>query len=162
MTQMKQQGVPQAEPWNGGIGPQQIAWLNSQLEAASRAGQKVIVFCHYPVYPAAAHNLWNDTELIGVLEAHACVAAYINGHNHAGGYAVHHGIHYLTVPGMVETRDTTAFAVCQVGGDAPARADRQGHILPGHRPTRGQLAIVGYGRTPGYLWQTLRKHTEES
>lgn len=165
--QMKQQGIPQAEPWNGGIGPQQLAWLNGQLQAASRAGQKVIVFCHYPVYPAAAHNLWNDTELIGVLEAHDCVVAYINGHNHAGDYAVHHGIHYLTVPGMVETPDTTAFAVCQVGGDgrcggAPALSDRQGRMLPGHRPTRGQLAIVGYGRTPGYLWQTLRKHTEES
>ncbi len=108
--------------------------------------------------PAAAHNLWNDTELIGVLESHTCVVAYINGHNHAGGYGLKNGIHYLTVPGMVETPDTTAYAVFQVGAAAGPDAvsvfeRRAGIALPGHRPTQGQVAVVGYGRTPGYLWQ---------
>jgi hypothetical protein len=42
------------------------------------------------------------------------VAAYISGHNHAGHYGELDGVHYLTVPGMVDTPEQSAFAVARV------------------------------------------------
>jgi len=39
------------------------------------------------------------------------------GHDHRGGYAVKNGIHYLTVHGMVETEDSTSYAVVHVDGE---------------------------------------------
>ena len=117
-----------AHTWNGAVSTLQLTWLDRQLAQADRANEKVIVFCHFPVFPSNAHNLWNDHEVIGILESHRCVVAYMNGHNHAGNYGVKRGIHYVTVPGMVETADTAAYAVTQVHTD--------------------QLQLDGYGRTP--------------
>jgi calcineurin-like phosphoesterase family protein len=110
-------GAPNAQAWNGGVGPKQLRWLKTTLADARSAGEKAIVFCHFPVYPPDQHNLWNDTEVVEALEASGAVVAYINGHNHAGGHAVKNGIHYLTVQGMVETEDSTAYAVVRVGDD---------------------------------------------
>ena len=63
---------------------------------------------HHPVYPLSrGHNLWNDQELIALIEKHSCVAAYINGHNHNGAYAVKNGVHYLTLKGMVDTEENS-------------------------------------------------------
>ena len=117
LEQLTAAGAPNAQAWNGAVGPQQLDWLARRLADARDAGDKAIVFCHFPVYPPNAHNLWNDTEVIEVLEASGSVVAYISGHNHAGEYAVRNGIHYLTVQGMVETEDTTAYAVVHVGDE---------------------------------------------
>ena len=102
-----------APTYNGAIGAEQLAWLRSVLEKATQQNEKVILFCHFPVYPKNAHNLWNDAELIRVFEAFPCVKAYINGHNHKGGYAMKKGIHYLTLKGMVDT-EHNAYAVVTV------------------------------------------------
>jgi predicted phosphodiesterase len=118
-----------AQVWNGAIGREQVDWLDTQLSATESAGERAVVFCHFPVYPPDKHNLWNDTEVVQLLERHRCVAAWMNGHNHAGNYAVKNGIHYVTFPGLVETADTTAYALVRV------------------RPTH--LEIKGFGRTPG-------------
>ena len=63
----------------------------------------MILFCHFPVYPDNIHNLWNHGAMTGLLAKYPCVAAYINGHNHAGNYGEKGGIHYLTMKGMVDT-----------------------------------------------------------
>lgn len=101
---------PNAQSWNGAVGTEQIAWLESTLEGARSAREKAILFCHFPVYPENVHNLWNDREVIDIIEASGQVVAYINGHNHHGDYAVKKGVHYVTVQGMVETPDRTAYA----------------------------------------------------
>ncbi len=106
--------VPWAQTWNGAIGRKQIEWLQLQLDEASQQQERVVIFCHYPVYPDNAHNLWNSAELLDVFDHYPCIVAYLNGHNHAGNYAQRAGIHYLTIPGMVETPNTTAFAVVRV------------------------------------------------
>ena len=62
-----------------------------------------MLFCHFPVHPKNNHNLWNDGALTGLLARYPCVAAYVNGHNHAGNYGEKSGIHYLTIKGMVDT-----------------------------------------------------------
>lgn len=70
--------------------------------------QTVVLHAHHPVYPfSRGHNLWNDKEIVALLEKHPCVAAYINGHNHNGAYDTKSGIHYLTLKGMVDTEETS-------------------------------------------------------
>jgi manganese-dependent ADP-ribose/CDP-alcohol diphosphatase len=98
--------------WNGAIGSEQLQWLQEHLNAASTADEKVVIFCHYPVVPAGnKHNLWNAGELVSLLESYDCVKAYLNGHDHRGGYEFQNGIHYLTIPGMVDTRKESSYAV---------------------------------------------------
>jgi manganese-dependent ADP-ribose/CDP-alcohol diphosphatase len=125
---LKEKNAPNAQTWNGGVGESQLAWLDRQLSEADETGQRAIIFCHFPVYPENAHNLWNDRDVVQILDSRRCVVAYLNGHNHAGNYGQQRGIHYVTLPGMVETQDTTAYAAVHVHADC--------------------LRVVGQGRTP--------------
>ena len=89
--------------WNGGVSDKQLAWVESILKSATQKKERVILFCHFPVHPENIHNLWNHGAMTGLLAKYSCVAAYINGHNHAGNYGKKGGIHYLTMKGMVDT-----------------------------------------------------------
>jgi len=90
--------------WNGAIGENQQNWLKEELDKAKLSDQKVIIFSHMPVQPlSAAHNLWNDYEIIDIIENNSNVVAFINGHNHAGDYIYKNGVHYITISGMVDT-----------------------------------------------------------
>lgn len=111
--------------WNGAIGLTQLIWLKGVLEKASRNKEKVILYCHFPVFPENIHNLWNASEITSLIEDYPNVKAYINGHNHGGNYGVEKGVHYLTIKGMVDTNQSS-YAVVQVYKD--------------------HLKIVGYGR----------------
>ena len=102
--------------WNGAVGEKQLSWLKGVLESAQQAHEKVILFCHFPAYPPNNHNLWNAEQVIALLEGYPCVKAYINGHNHSGGYGLKEGIHYLTLKGMVDT-ETTSYAVIRLSAD---------------------------------------------
>jgi predicted MPP superfamily phosphohydrolase len=126
---LRAQGKEQAQRWNGGISLKQIAWLEVQLKEADKAQKNVLVLCHFPVLPEAAHNLWNDAEVVALLERHRCVQAYFCGHNHAGDYALWNGVHYLTFQGMVETPDQNAFAIVTLEKNA--------------------IRVQGFGREPG-------------
>ncbi len=106
----------QSPKWNGAIGAEQLAWLRTVLEKASRKKENVILYCHFPIHPKDIHILWNAEEIITLLEAFPCVKAYINGHNHEGNYGMKKGIHYLTLKGMVDT-EQTAYAVISVSKD---------------------------------------------
>ncbi len=125
---LEQQKVINAQSWNGALGKAQLAWLDSELAESDKNGERVIIFCHFPVFPDNVHNLWNSQQVIQTIQSHQCVAAYMSGHNHAGNYGQKGGVHYVTFPGMVETRDTTAYAVVHVHAD--------------------RLDIDGFGRTP--------------
>jgi len=124
---LQAKGARNAQWWNGALGPGQVAWLRRKLAEAASACEKVIVICHFPVYPAGTHTLWNDFEIIETLESGKGVVAYLAGHDHAGSYAAKSGIHYLTAAGMVETQET-AYALVQVYPD--------------------RLAVTGFGREP--------------
>jgi len=114
--------------WNGGLGIKQIQWVKENLISATEKKEKVIFFCHFPVYPANnVHNLWDSEEFISLIEPYRCVKAYINGHNHGGNYGIKQGIHYLTLEGVVDTEKTNAFARIKVENNA--------------------LLITGFGRT---------------
>ncbi len=50
-------------PYNGGVGPAQLAWLKHTLADAKAAGETVIVCGHIPVCPGSCEStrtlLWN-------------------------------------------------------------------------------------------------------
>ncbi len=117
LASLKEEKAPNASSFNGGIGAQQMEWLGQVLREASEANERVILFCHFPVYPETRDDLWNKDEVIRLLESFGNVVAYINGHNHAGNYAEKNGIDYLTVHGMVETPDENAYAIIDVYSD---------------------------------------------
>ena len=111
LHEMEQQQKVNANFWNGGIGEQQLTWLNSTLEKASKNQEKVVIFCHFPIFPEHRHNLLNDMQLIALLGKYNCVKAWINGHNHDGNYGQKHSIHCINMKGLVETEEELAFAI---------------------------------------------------
>jgi len=128
---IKDSAAINAQNWNGGLSSTQISWLQENLQQASLSGEKVILFCHFPVFPSRAENLWNDVDLITILESYDCVKAFFSGHYHAGNYAKKRGIHYLTFQGMVETEDQNAYSIIEVYSD--------------------HLQIRGFGREPNRI-----------
>jgi hypothetical protein len=117
LAKMERNGAVNARPWNGGISQQQLAWLESKLEAAQQEKQRVIISNHFPVYPEDSHNLWNDREVVNLLTRFPQVVAYFNGHNHAGNYGQKEHVHFLNFTGMVETEGQNTFAAVEVYPD---------------------------------------------
>jgi predicted phosphodiesterase len=109
-ARLKKENKPNFHDWNGGLGANQLAWLEQQLQHAETKKLKVAVFCHYPILPYEAHALWNQEETLNVLKQFTCVKLWINGHNHSGNYVFQHGIHFVNLKGMVETENENAFA----------------------------------------------------
>ena len=106
--------LPKGTPtWTGGLSQEQINWLEKNLNDTQQTGEKVIVFCHFPIVPESVHNLWNAEEVLEMLTCYSNVIAYMNGQNHNGAYTKVSDQHYLTFKGMVDT-DETAFAVLHV------------------------------------------------
>jgi len=128
LARLQAANVRQAKPWNGGLGTAQLVWLDRTCTEARAAGKKVIVLAHHPVFPDNEHILWNAGEVRELLDRHPQIVAWLNGHNHAGAYGEHHGVPCLTMHGMVETAETTAFATARVLAD--------------------RIVLTGHGREP--------------
>ncbi len=111
-------GLPNHNSWNGAIGKNQQDWLKIELESAESLDQKVIIFSHMPVRPlSTSENLWNDYEIIEIIENSSNVKAFINGHRHSGNYIFKNGIHYITLYGMVETI-TNSYSILEIYEDS--------------------------------------------
>jgi hypothetical protein len=105
-----------------------MTWFDRTCAEARAARRKVIVLAHHPVFPANEHNLWNADEVLALMDRHRHVVAWINGHNHAGAFGEQNGVPCVTMRGMVETRDTTAYATARVLSD--------------------RIVLTGHGREP--------------
>ena len=88
-----------------------MQWIDSLLTECDLEEKNVLLLCHFPVFPKSAANLWNDEEIVALLEQHSSVKAFINGHHHPGNYALKNGIHYLTLQGMVYSEKENAFSI---------------------------------------------------
>lgn len=102
LDQIEREGKVNANFWNGALSGKQLQWLDKKLVKSHENHEKVIIFCHYPIYPANRHNLLNDTEVLELLKSHSCVKAWICGHDHDGNYGMMHDIHFVNMRGMVE------------------------------------------------------------
>jgi predicted phosphodiesterase len=121
---LKTSGGEDARRYSHGIGDEQMAWLRRELDDSAAQGQRALVFNHFPALRNGTPvSSWNSKELVTLLEEHKHVAAYFNGHHHAGHYHEHKGIHYLNVKGMVETAEDTAYSIVNV---YPDRLEIQG------------------------------------
>jgi 3',5'-cyclic AMP phosphodiesterase CpdA len=111
---MTEEGEINAMEWNGGIGKEQLEWFDAQLTEAEFSDEKVMVFCHFPIFPDNRHNLLNSKEVMQVLEKHQNVIAWFSGHNHAGNYGNKNMTHFVTMRGMVETEEKNSFATVEI------------------------------------------------
>jgi hypothetical protein len=97
---------PDAPLWDGGIDEAQMRWIDERLAQADRRGLKAMLFSHFPAYPPNPHDLWNADAVIAMLERHASVKLWLDGHNHDGNYGLRDGIHYVNLKAMLDTPDT--------------------------------------------------------
>lgn len=126
-------GLPQAQSWNSGVSQAQLAWLETACRTARDAGLRVVAFAHHPVLPSGVYNLWNNDDVLRLLSRQSNVVAWFNGHHHDGALARVDAVPFLTLPGIVETPDTNAFAVADIYPD--------------------RLVLTGYGRAPSDEWR---------
>lgn len=96
-------------PFNGGIGKQQLHWLEEVLFRASGAHDKVIIFSHIPISdnnmsglnkPSSCTLLYNYKEVLNLISRintpHKTVVAVFSGHQHEGAYGVENEVHHVT------------------------------------------------------------------
>ena len=89
-------------PFNGGVGPRQLAWLRDELESAASQEESVAVLSHVLVHPETGCKtlLWNFEEVLSTLQSHAgrTVQMVVSGHQHSGGFHTDElGIHYIVM-----------------------------------------------------------------
>lgn len=117
LQQLKANGLPNAQAWNGAIGKEQLVWLKTELQKAQKKKENVIIANHFPLYPdGATELLWNAKEVRALIENFTCVFAYFNGHVHKSQYFAENGVHYTSFRGMVELEDN-AYAIVTVYKD---------------------------------------------
>ncbi len=114
LDRFEQAKAPNAKPWNAGMSAKQKAWLDAILQRAADARERVVVFGHYPLDPFNDHALWDADDLRDRIAAAPQAMLYLAGHHHVGGYHSAGSTHFVTVEGMVETSDTSAFAVVEI------------------------------------------------
>ncbi len=117
LIKMEENGMVNANFWNGGIGKDQVQWLQQTLESAQSNGQKSIIFCHFPLFPSHRHNLLNDLEILYIFKKYETLKICFSGHNHDGNYGQFNDIHFVNVKGMVETAMDYAFCKVDIFND---------------------------------------------
>ncbi len=123
------ENMPNLKVWNGGLSTEQLKWVENELKLATENTERVGFYCHFPsLGEEQAHNLWNYEQLLSLIDQYPCVKFYFNGHNHNGSYVQKDGVHYLNFKGMVDTKDSTSFAIVTFRKDS--------------------LFVKGYGREP--------------
>ena len=107
-----------------------MKWVTDELKQSVSNNEKVLVFAHHPLYPFSGYTALNDKEILLTLKNYPCVKAVINGHHHTGAFGYYYHIPCITTEGMIETKDTTAYAVVDIFTD--------------------KIVISGTGRTRSY------------
>ena len=71
-------------PYNGGCSEQQIKWLQETLESSRQNNERVIIFCHQPIWsPFKPQSLiWNSEEILNIIHASGNVCLWLAGHDH--------------------------------------------------------------------------------
>ena len=117
LRRLQEVGAINAQDWNASLSDEQFEWLRTVLQKADAAGEKVVILCHYPVYPDNAHNMWDAPRILDLLDVHPSVLAWFSGHNHEGNYGVQSNTHFVNFKGMVDTPDQNTFAIADVFAD---------------------------------------------
>ena len=117
LSRLKEAGAVNAYDWNGGLGKKQTAWLLAEAKFAHDNDLNLMIFCHQPIFPGNAHSLWNYQSLTEELKDFQGELWWISGHDHKGGFGVHHGINMFTMHGMVEG-EGSSFGILEIMKDS--------------------------------------------
>ena len=118
MTAMETEGANNVKPWNGAVGEEQLAWMESVVQKAEKEGKHVIALCHYPLLPENGLHLLNHKEVMNRIGKSPAMVAWFSGHHHAGNYFKDsNGMHHLTFLGMVEAESPALGAIVTVKKD---------------------------------------------
>ncbi|EPR69932.1 sialate O-acetylesterase [Cyclobacterium qasimii] len=118
MEVMETEGANNVKPWNGAVGEEQLAWMESVVQKAEEEGKHVIAFCHYPLLPENGLHLLNHKEVMNRIGESPAMVAWFSGHHHAGNYFKDaNGMHHLTFLGMVEAESPALGAIVTVKKD---------------------------------------------
>lgn len=114
LDDLRERKASNAFEWNGGIGQKQLKWLKFRLRQGEVRGFKTVLFSHLPLLPENGLHLWNNQEVLALLNGYPSVIAFISGHHHEGGYVRQTGIHHVTLKGVVEAGSESACGVMDV------------------------------------------------
>jgi 3',5'-cyclic AMP phosphodiesterase CpdA len=128
--QLRAGNVNNAHDYNGGLGADQLRWLKRSLRRGERRGYRTLLFSHLPLLPENGLQMWNNRDVLALLEQFPGVIAFVSGHHHEGGYVKSGAVHHLTLRGLVESRAEAACAIADV--------------FP------NKIVIRGFGDQPGY------------
>ncbi|KAL6973152.1 hydrolase of phosphorus-containing anhydrides [Sarracenia purpurea var. burkii] len=108
--------------FNGAVGKEQLEWLDSVLQDATKSNQKVVICCHLPLDPGASSKealLWNYDEVMDLVHRYNCVKVCLGGHDHKGGHSIDsHGVHHRVLEAALECPPgTDAFGYVDVFDD---------------------------------------------
>ncbi len=60
----------------------QLDWFEAELDAAQAAGERVIVFSHFPLEDTIGYDLWNAHSVHTLFSRYDHVAGFFGGHHH--------------------------------------------------------------------------------
>ena len=94
----------------------QLDWLRQQLHANPFPS---VVFVHQLLDGEGSHYINNAVEVRKILEDSGKVLAVFQGHQHDGQYSLINGIHYYTLPAVVEGagQKSNAYAIVEIHRD---------------------------------------------
>jgi|EP00670_Eutreptiella_braarudii_P007308 manganese-dependent ADP-ribose/CDP-alcohol diphosphatase len=96
-------------PYNGGLGDEQLEWMQRELHEAAAAGEQVVILCHVLLHPKAGAGstmAFDFDKALSIVHASNCVVAVLCGHDHTGGYVQDDaGVHHLTFPSPLNEGD---------------------------------------------------------
>ncbi len=100
--------------------PQELDWLQAQLQSASGA---VIVLAHQRLDVSEPHSVKNAAAVRAILEKSGKVLAVFQGHSHKNDYQQIAGVHYCTLVAMVEGSglENSGYAMLEVMPDHSLR-----------------------------------------
>ncbi len=93
-------------PYNGGVGEQQLLWLESVLKQSLKQSEKVIIFSHQPIWTTTKPQslIWNSEDILSILHKYGNVIVWMAGHDHGGQYDIDpKGIHHIVPPAPIES-----------------------------------------------------------
>ncbi|GAB2989443.1 hypothetical protein GCM10027284_02470 [Cyclobacterium sediminis] len=118
MEGLEAEGANNVKPWNGGVGEEQLQWMEALVNKAEEEGKRVVAFCHYPLLPENGLHLLNHKEVLDRIGHSPAMVAWFSGHHHAGNYYKdENGMHHLTFLGMVEAESPALGAIVTVEKD---------------------------------------------
>lgn len=135
-----------ANPWNGGVGPEQLEWLADTLQGTRADGKLAIVCGHMPIFmeeehgAVPQHSMWTRSVVGDLLTRNRdVVKAYFCGHYHQGAYVQKDEVHYVTFESIVDSQS-------ELGSWAVVDLYDDGVVIDGHGDTTSRILKVPYAR----------------